>query len=717
MKPTISTATAGKVAINPVEAITVEAIKPVSHAQWQLFLCSMAALYWELVLIRWLGSCVRLAAYYSNFVLIAAFWGLATGVLLTRFSVRLQRLIFPALGACLLLGLLLGGFSTNLSGSQEFVWIGAPRGVYLPQMTRIFSAVAVLSLVYCAVAGVFLIFGQWIGFLFRQLPSLRAYSVEIFGSIVGIVLFASLAYFQTSPPVWMLCGFVLLALVMNRKKVDYIVAGGCCAMVFFLVIPFSNSYIWSPYYRIHVKPLVQVFDDQKQALVALPPHAGYTIEVNNDYHQMILDLHKRDRDVPFFKGWRYVYDLPYAGAAKLPPGPILVIGAGTGNDVSAALRNTDRQVYAVEIDPAIARLGMQLHPEHPYDNPRVTRIINDARSFFQTTDQHFALIVFGFLDSHTLLSSFSSLRLDNFVYTLQSLQRAHELLLPGGTVSLTFATNTAWIHSRMMGLMDSAFDFPTQAIGDPSGIANGVVYINHKASAATPANPSHQAIAGVLPTDDWPFLYLRNPTIPSHYIAFLAVALILGASSLLLLPRGSRQIRMPYFFLGAAFFLIEASNVIALSLLYGSTWYVNAVVFAGILLLVLLGNLTVQWIGKVRLGLCFGLLAASVCLAYVMPVSALLGIESAPLRAMAAVGVFLGPVYFAGCIFASLIKEEKNFYQAYGSNVLGAVVGGVCEYFSLALGFKMLLVIVLAFYLAAFLFLKIRRSSVAVRMA
>ena len=100
-----------------------------------------------------------------------------------------------------------------------------------------------------------------------------------------------------------------------------------------------------------------------------------------------------------------------------------------------------------------------------------------------------------------------------------------------------------------------------------------------------------------------------------------------------------------------------------------------------------------------------------------MPVSNLLAIESPALRAIAAVLVFLGPVYFAACIFASLIKDEERFYQAYGSNVLGAVVGGVFEYFSLLLGFKMLLLIVLAFYIAAFAFLMIKRPAPALQMA
>ncbi len=60
-----------------------------------------------------------------------------------------------------------------------------------------------------------------------------------------------------------------------------------------------------------------------------------------------------------------MYDRPYHLTSHLPDGPILVVGAGTGNDVSAALRNTQRTVYAVEIDPVIARLGKQLHFEKP----------------------------------------------------------------------------------------------------------------------------------------------------------------------------------------------------------------------------------------------------------------------------------------------------------------------------------------------------------------
>ena len=208
-----------------------------------------------------------------------------------------------------------------------------------------------------------------------------------------------------------------------------------------------------------------------------------------------------------------------------------------------------------------------------------------------------------------------------------------------------------------------------------------------------------------LPDDDWPFFYLMFRRVPTQYRAFLALIIGLGFLPILLLPKGERRVRLPYFFLGAAFFLIETSNVVSLSLLYGSTWSVNVLVFCGILVLVLLGNLSAHRLRRQPMWLWFALLTASVGGAYAMPTSALLSLDLPVLRAVAAVVVFLGPVYFAAIIFATLIRREKKLYQAYGSNVLGAVVGGACEYLSLMFGFKFLLGITLAFYLMTFLLL------------
>ncbi|MGB7946128.1 MAG: hypothetical protein WCH75_00460, partial [Candidatus Binatia bacterium] len=74
---------------------------------------------------------------------------------------------------------------------------------------------------------------------------------------------------------------------------------------------------------------------------------------------------------------------------------------------------------------------------------------------------------------------------------------------------------------------------------------------------------------------------------------------------------------------------------------------------------------------------------------------------------------FLGPIYFASLVFGHLIKQEASLYQAYGSNLLGAVIGGSLEYFSLVMGIKFLLLITFGLYALAFVFLRTGGAKVS----
>jgi hypothetical protein len=254
----------------------------------------------------------------------------------------------------------------------------------------------------------------------------------------------------------------------------------------------------------------------------------------------------------------------------------------------------------------------------------------------------------------------------------------------------------------MIHLLDGAFDRET-AVTEVGGYVGGTLYRNERGEAAVSVRASERGAAPaglVLPTDDWPFLYLRDRTIPDHNLVFVAIAVLLGASALLLLPRGERRLRLPYLFLGAAFFLLETSNVVRMSLLFGSTWWVNTLVFAGILVLVLLSNLTAAF-WRVPLEACIALITGGILLAAAVPSPALLALPP-PARAVVAVVLFLGPVYFGGLIFARLITDEPRLFEAYGSNVLGAVLGGAAEYLSLVTGFRFLLFVSLFFYLLVF---------------
>ncbi|MFX5903498.1 hypothetical protein ABTE48_18780, partial [Acinetobacter baumannii] len=50
---------------------------------------------------------------------------------------------------------------------------------------------------------------------------------------------------------------------------------------------------------------------------------------------------------------------------------VMIIGAGSGNDLAHALRFGVERVDAVEIDPAIQDIGIHNHPDKPYQDPRV----------------------------------------------------------------------------------------------------------------------------------------------------------------------------------------------------------------------------------------------------------------------------------------------------------------------------------------------------------
>jgi hypothetical protein len=86
----------------------------------------------------------------------------------------------------------------------------------------------------------------------------------------------------------------------------------------------------------------------------------------------------------------------------------------------------------------------------------------------------------------------------------------------------------------------------------------------------------------------------------------------------------------------------------------------------------------------------------------------LIPIGRVALESRAAESVFyallmFSPILCAGLLFGSAIKHSTSLARDYGTNLLGAMVGGVAEYMSLATGFRLLLVVVAVFYIAAVL--------------
>jgi len=203
-------------------------------------------------------------------------------------------------------------------------------------------------------------------------------------------------------------------------------------------------------------------------------------------------------------------------------------------------------------------------------------------------------------------------------------------------------------------------------------------------------------------TDDYPFLYLQQPGVPGFYLATLALIVL---AALLLVQRTSGPLRAmaadaDLFFMGAAFLLLETKNVVQFALLFGTTWFVNALVFMGILLAVLAAITVAQRVHLKRLWILYCLLFAAVAVAWLVPPESLLTLSLLP-RFLAASAIAFVPIFVANLVFAQRFKGVGSSNVAFGANLLGAMIGGVLEYSSLALGYRALLPVIAGLYLIA----------------
>jgi spermidine synthase len=107
--------------------------------------------------------------------------------------------------------------------------------------------------------------------------------------------------------------------------------------------------------------------------------------------------------------------------------------------------------------PRFSSLGRRRHPEHPYDDPRVSAHLTDARAFMKRTTARYDFILFGLLDSHTQLSDYSNMRLDNFVYTEESFREARALLAPNGVMFIKFQVNHGFVGQRLAEMLTRTF--------------------------------------------------------------------------------------------------------------------------------------------------------------------------------------------------------------------------------------------------------------------
>jgi len=144
--------------------------------------------------------------------------------------------------------------------------------------------------------------------------------------------------------------------------------------------------------------------------------------------------------------------------------------------------------------------------------------------------------------------------------------------------------------------------------------------------------------------------------------------------------------------------LLVTRAVVQLALLFGSTWSVNSLVFAAVLVLLLLANLYVFFAPPTALCWHYAGLLLLLAVGIRVPTHVFLG-GGIFWRYAVPCALALGPMFFAGVIFARSFRDAADPDQAFGANIAGSVVGGFSEAFSMLLGFRYLLLVAVAFYL------------------
>jgi spermidine synthase len=675
-----------------------------------IVLVTMLSLLLELVLIRWLASVFPVYSFYKNFTMLACFLGLGAGYAVAERQPCAPAIVLPMLA-------LFVGVITLLrydTGVAYLIFsVGWLSTFDLPVYFLLGASFVICACICYPV-------GQLCGKLLHSSNSLNAYSLNLGGSILGVIALFVMSLHWLPPVIWFaLTGGILLLFVLSRDQFLPVGIASFCVLLTILAWPVQpeTQRIYSPY---------QLLERTAKADGLMQILSG------GSYYQKVYNFadgnrgHESDVD-------RYVrayYEFPYN--FKKAPERVAIVGSGSGNDVATALRMGAAHVDAIEIDPAIAFLGEKYHPERPYDDPRVNLSINDARNFFRTANQQYDLIVYGVLDSHTALSHASNLRVDSYVYTREGIAEAYRLLKPGGVLSISFT-----LVNDALGFKLSKILRELPAAGKPLAVrvlydhSRTTAFIARKGQPVT--MPDANAFASIgftdvsdyfaqpypesaVPTDDWPFFYMVERTYPVTYMIALGMVLLLSyffVRKTIGFTDPIDRSYLPFFFLGSGFMLVETKAITELGLHLGGTWFVIAAAIILVLIMAFLANLIVTRTSRGLAGPAYLGLFVSLLVGYGLATSHGQWVFGPPLVQLAvSCFVLTIPLFFAGIIFSSLIGEARiNISTAFAYNLMGALFGGVMEYNSMYFGFAFLYLLALGFYTLAWAFSRARPLS------
>jgi len=676
-----------------------------NHIWLWIILAASLCLYTELMIIRLHTSFFRLFAYFKNISLLSCFLGLGIGYLKGAKRPLLFPLALPLLVIQIVLMHVLRfcGVSSLLQypiAEQLTIEIAQSRGT-----VNILLVYGFFIFVFVLNALCFIPLGQLVSRLMLRNKKLIAYSWNLVGSLLGVLLFVLLSFLWTPPHVWLFLATLGFIVFLYRHKFFlFITALSGIILVGSLGTSLSLNEldVYSPYQTVTLR-----FQRESKQ------HAPLTLLVNKSYFQRLLNLNPQDiQNNNYFKRYAEYYALPYY--FKAAPEDVLVVGSGAGNDVAAAIRHNASSIDAVEIDPAILCFGKMFHPESPYQSRSVNIINDDARAYIRNTSNRYDLIVYGLLDSHTLLSSRSGVRLDSYIYTLEAFREMRTKLKRGGIICLTFSLLSDQLGRKIFLMLKQAFN-GQEPLVFKTGYDGGYAFLIGEQQLQDYSLPLSPFLSNVtsrfsssrqhvdVSTDNWPFFYMPVKRYPLSYMFLLLVLLVVSVVFICqYTPILGRNFSLPCFFLGAGFMLIETKGITELALVYGSTWIVVSIVIASVIIMAFLANLFVMRMFIPRPLIAYLFLFLSLGAGLFLSSDNLVKFNPWLSRIIMTTILML-PLFFSGFVFSTELRKVGTIAIGLSSNLLGAMVGGFLEYNSMYFGYKSLYFIAFVMYGCAFL--------------
>ncbi len=697
----------------------------------ELFFLSFLSLFIELFIIRLLSCDIRLFTVFKTMPLIACFLGLGLGfgyqkpdaIKQTSLALFMFILIIVFLDSQ---GIGLCGFPSAVNCQWQFLELNAFKYYlfYIPAI--LFGPVIVC---YCI--------GSRLGQLFKDLPALNAYSVDLLGAITGSIIFSVLAYAQL--PLYAM--LILPMIIMVKYTINLKTKLGIASIIslilanILLTINIEPAFFplalnpqnckhetyWSPLQRIDTLSLAKFVN--KQTDFNIP---AVELGVNRGFYQLYsndsLCLNNKsifNNELNFQRQLKERFDtyrFPFCLLPHQNLNNVLIVGAGLGQNVLAGIDCNAKHIDAVEIDPVILELGKKYNPY--YHNPKVRLINDDARHYINTTKEKYDLIIFGFLDSHAVAGQGSSVRLDCYVYTKESIEAAKRILNNDGIIFLNFVTIRSWMQDRLIATIRSALgnnliilsaNPKYRSMNDTSFIySQNIPLSNIKIPQYFKlVQPKQIYFNHIILSDDYPFLYVEPDVIDWYYLLILAEIFILSLiGSFKIFIKKPEALNWQLFFLGAGFLLLELTTIARLALVYGTTWFTSSVVINGILIMIFLANLIVIKQRKLienNQTIIYLLLLLSLILTKFIQIDEFL--RNSPnyyLGSLVLLVIFVLPVLFAGLIFPIAFYRSKSPPIAFTYNLLGAMLGGVLEYLSFYYGNSGLVIVSAILYLISF---------------